>query len=215
MYDILLFDLDGTLTDPKEGITKSFQYALQCCGVEEELENLNRVVGPPLIDSFMEFYGFDREKGLYAVEKYRERFAKIGIHENALFPGVPEMLRELRAAGKIITLATSKPIVFAEQILDEFKIAAYFHTAVGSELDGTRNYKIEVIQEVSRRLGNPDKNRFLMIGDRKQDVLGAKAFGIASLGVRFGYAEENELEEAGADYFADSVAELHGFLMKK
>ena len=213
MYDILLFDLDGTLTDPKEGITKSFQYALRCCGIEEELDNLNRVVGPPLIDSFQEFYGFDRERGLFAVEKYRERFASVGIHENALYPGTADMLRALKAAGRTVALATSKPIVFASQILDEFGIAEYFDVAVGSELDGTRNYKIEVIREVFRLLHFPDKARCLMIGDRKQDILGAKEFGIASVGVRFGYAEPGELEEAGAGFLVDSMEELREFLL--
>ena len=214
MYRILMFDLDGTLTDPKEGITKSFQYALECCGIKEDLENLNRVIGPPLIDSFMEFYSFDREKGMYAVEKYRERFSKTGIHENALYPGIKELLRDLKKIGKTVALATSKPIIFAEQILEEFKIGEYFDVKVGSELDGRLSYKNEVIGEVLRRLGNPPKDSALMIGDRKQDIEGAKALGVHSLGVRFGYAEKGELERAGADYILDSVEDVRSFLIK-
>ena len=119
----------------------------------------------------------------------------------------------MKAAGRTVALATSKPIVFASQILDEFGIAEYFDVAVGSELDGTRNYKIEVIREVFRLLHFPDKARCLMIGDRKQDILGAKEFGIASVGVRFGYAEPGELEEAGAGFLVDSMEELREFLL--
>ncbi len=213
MYQYLLFDLDGTLTDPKEGITKSFQYALDAFGVQEDLENLNPVIGPPLIDSFMELYGFDRERGLMAVEKYRERFATIGIHENAIYPGVIALLQKLKQAGKTIALATSKPTVFAKQILEEFGIDTYFDIIVGSEMDGTRNYKDEVISEVLEQLGHPDKTEVLMIGDRKQDIQGAKACGIASMGVGFGYAEPGELEEAGADYLTATMEELTTFLL--
>lgn len=213
MYRNLLFDLDGTLTDPKEGITKCFQYALKCCGVEEDLENLNRVIGPPLIDSFMGYYGFDREKGLYGVEKYRERFTDIGIYENALFPGIKELLRDLKKDGRKIALATAKPMVFSERILKHFEIEEYFDVTVGSGLDGTLNYKDEIITEVLKRLGNPPKETALMIGDRRQDIEGAKKVGVASLGVRFGYAEEGELEQAGADYTVDTIEDLRKFLL--
>lgn len=212
MYQNLLFDLDGTMTDPKEGITKSFQYALQAFGVEEELNRLNRVIGPPLIDSFRDFYGFSEEQAKAAVEKYRERFSKVGIFENARYPGVIEMLRALKDKGRTVCLATSKPIVFARQILEAYDMAPYFDITVGSELDGRRNYKNEVIDEVLRQLKHPPLDTVLMIGDRKQDILGAKQCGIAALGVRFGYAEPGELETAGADYLVDTVAQLREFL---
>lgn len=213
MYQYLLFDLDGTLTDPKEGITKSFQYALRAFGVEESLEKLNRVIGPPLIDSFRDFYGFPTEKAKLAVDKYRERFAKIGIHENAVYPGISGLLKELKERGRVLCLATSKPIVFARRILEDFGLSDYFDVTVGSELDGTRNYKNEVIREVFRQLGPIDARRALMIGDRRQDIEGAKLCGIASLGVRFGYAEPGELENAGADYLVSTVEELRTFLL--
>ncbi len=213
MYQYLLFDLDGTLTDPYEGITKSFQYALHAFGIEEDLKNLNPVIGPPLIDSFMNFYGFSKEEAELGVAKYRERFAVTGIHENTIYPGIPELLEGLKNHGYTLCLATSKPEIFAKQILENFDIAKCFSVVVGAELDGTRNYKKDVITEVLKQLGNPPLDKVLMIGDRRQDVDGAKACNIASMGVRFGYAEPGELEDAGADYFADTVEELKCFLL--
>ncbi len=213
MYQYLLFDLDGTLTDPYEGITKSFQYALHAFGIEEDLKNLNPVIGPPLIDSFMNFYGFSKEEAELGVAKYRERFAVTGIHENTIYPGIPELLEDLKNHGYTLCLATSKPEIFAKQILENFDIAKHFSVVVGAELDGTRNYKKDVITEVLKQLGNPPLDKVLMIGDRKQDVDGAKACNIASMGVRFGYAEPGELESAGADYFSDTVEELRTFLL--
>lgn len=214
MYKYLFFDLDGTLTDPYEGITKSFQYALNSFGIDEKTENLKWVIGPPLVNSFMVGYGMDKQTAFCAVEKYRERFAKIGIHENVLYDGITELLKNLKDTGKILALATSKPTVYAEQILKEFNIYDFFDVRVGSELDGRRNDKAEVIAEVLYRLGVSDKNQALMIGDRKHDILGAKRNGIDSLGVRFGYAECGELEEAGADYICDTIEALKLFLMR-
>lgn len=208
MYSYVLFDLDGTLTDPQEGICKSFQYALHAFGVEEETENLHKVIGPPLVDSFRDYYGFSTEKALAAVAKYRERFSTIGIKENVVYPGILELLRYLSSQGRTLCLATSKPLIYARRILESFSLDSYFSVMVGSELDGTRNYKDEVIGEVLRQLGDPPRNEVLMIGDRHQDVEGAKAWQIASLGVGYGFAEVGELEMAGADYFADSVEDL-------
>lgn len=213
MFQYLLFDLDGTLTDPYEGITRSFQYALQSFGVEEEQENLKRVIGPPLIDAFMEFYGFPREKGELAVAKYRERFSTVGLFENQVYPGIPEMLSALKDAGKTICLATAKPEVFAKRILEKFDLAKYFDIVVGAELDGTRNYKKEVIAEVLSQLDNPPLDKVLMIGDRRQDIDGARACGISVLGVRFGYAEPMELEDAGCEIYAETVTEMREYLL--
>lgn len=214
MYQTILFDLDGTLTDPKEGITKCFQHALSCLGIEEtDMSRLMRVIGPPLIDSFKDFYGMDEERAKLAVEKYRERFAEIGIFENAVYPGVKEMLSELKQAGKTIALATSKPQVFAIRILENYELAPYFDVAVGAELSGERNYKHEVIQTVFDKLQITDKSQVVMVGDRRQDIEGAKKCGIDSIGVKFGYAEDGELEQAGATYLIDSVQELRNFLL--
>lgn len=211
MFDLILFDLDGTLTDPKEGITKCVQYALSACGVEEDdLERLTAFIGPPLVDGFMDFYGFGREKALFAVEKYRERFRDVGIFENRMFDGVPEMLKSLKASGKKIALATSKPRVFAERILAYYEIAGFFDIVVGAELDGRLNEKEAVIREVLCQC--PAAKSPVMVGDRRYDVAGAHICGVPCVGVRFGYAKPDELENAGADWIVADMAELSAFL---
>lgn len=212
MKNVLLFDLDGTLTDPKEGITKCVQYALEHFGIEvNDLSELIKFIGPPLVESFQMFYGFSEEKAIEATEKYRERFKDIGIFENGIYDGILAMLDACKNAGKKICLATSKPEVFAVRILEHYGMAEYFDEVVGSTLDGSINAKDEVIMEVFRRMeikSDEDKLRAIMIGDRKHDILGAKKCGISSIGVRFGYAEDGELEEAGADYIVSTVDEL-------
>lgn len=212
-YKYIFFDLDGTLTDPKEGITKCVQYALDFYGIHEETDNLLNFIGPPLVDSFMEFYGFSEDKALAAVEKYRERFAKIGIFENKVYDGVCEMLQKLTDSGRVPVLATSKPKVFADVIVKKFRLRPYLKMVSGSELDGTRNNKDEVIEYALKKLGCPVES-VIMVGDRRQDIIGAKKCGVASCGVRFGYAEPNELEEAGADYIVNSIDELTELLMQ-
>lgn len=212
MKDIILFDLDGTLTDPKEGITKCVQYALAHFGIDvDDLNELMCFIGPPLIESFQSFYGFTPEKAEEAVAKYRERFKDVGIFENGIYDGIIELLAECKAAGKKICLATSKPEQFATRILERYKMAEYFDEAVGSTMDGSVNAKCDVINEAFRRMGIDSlekKARVIMVGDRKHDIIGAKQCGIESVGVRFGYAEEGELEAAGADYIVDTVEEL-------
>lgn len=213
MYDLILFDLDGTLTYPEEGITKSVCYALESFGiVEEDMNKLRRFIGPPLIDAFTEFYGMSREDGLKAVEKYRERFRDKGIYENELIENVPKMLETLKNNGKKIALATSKPYVFAAQIMEHFDLSKYFDCMVGAEFDGTRNEKAEVIAEVLRQF--PDAKNPVMVGDRKQDCVGAKKNDIPCIGVAFGFAEDGELEEGGAEKVAQTVMELLEVLLK-
>ncbi len=212
-YKYIFFDLDGTLTDPKEGITKCVQYALADFGIYEDADKLTNFIGPPLVDSFMGFYGFSREDALKAVEKYRERFSEIGIFENKVYDGVEDMLQKLVDTGHILVLATSKPKVFADIIAKKFRLRPYLKLISGSELDGTRNNKDEVIQYALDKLGCP-KEKVIMVGDRRQDIIGAKKCGIVSCGVRFGYAEPNELENAGVDYIVNDIGELTELLMK-
>lgn len=212
MKRYVLFDLDGTVADNGEGICKSAQYALDFFGIHHEpVENLRRFVGPPLQESFQVLYGFSPEKAKIAVEKYRERYRVKGVYENKLYPGIPALLEELshRAA---VCLATSKPEVFSRKILEMGGVLPYFTRAVGSELDGRRTDKAEVIQEVLRQLGNPDRAQAVMVGDRKHDILGAKACGVESIGVEYGFAPERELEEAGADHIVPTVEALRGLL---
>lgn len=209
----ILFDLDGTLTDPFEGITASFQYALSSFGIDVSQESLKPVIGPPLVDSFCSMFGFDEEKALMAVDKYRERYDKVGWRENILLEGVPDMLDNLKSDGRILALATSKPIVYAERILKEFDILKYFHKAVGPSLNGEKGTKLEVIKKAAEELGNPLKESMIMVGDRKYDIEGAKDFGIASVGVYTGYAKEGELEGAKPDYTVESISSLERLLL--
>lgn len=208
----ILFDLDGTLTDPKEGIIKCVQYALKDFGLERSADELMCFIGPPLKEQFMAYANLTEAEAVRAVEKYRERFAPIGVFENRAYDGITAMLERLKAGGKILALATSKPQIFAEQIIEKYGIKPYLTVAVGSELDGTRTRKSEVIAEALRRLG-AKKAEAVMVGDRSHDIIGAKEAGIASVGVRFGYAASGELENAGADYIVDTIDELEQLLL--
>ena len=215
MFDTILFDLDGTLTDPKIGITKCAQYALHSFGIDEpDLDRLEGFIGPPLQQSFMEYYGFDSEQANAAIAKYRERFSTVGLFENSVFPGIIDLLAHLKRSGKTLAVATSKPEVFMRQILERYGLASFFDLAIGSEIDGARVDKAEVIEEVLKRLdlNGTDLAKVVMVGDRKYDIIGAKACGISAIGVRYGYAVENELESAGADYLFSTVDELKDFL---
>lgn len=218
MKQYLLFDLDGTLTDPKVGITTCVQYALASFGIEEpDLDKLDPFIGPPLKDSFMNFYDMSEKQAQAAVDKYRERFRDTGIFENRLYDGVPKMLRALNEKGMVLAVASSKPTVFVERILEHFHIARYFKVVVGSELDGTRVNKDEVVEEALKRLfgdGPVEKDKVYMIGDRCFDTEGAKAQGIESVGVTYGYGSIEELKEAKTDYIVRSVEELERFLLR-
>ncbi len=212
MFDLILFDLDGTLTDPKEGITNCVKYALSGFGIEEnDISVLLKFIGPPLYNSFRSIYGMDDATANSALEKYRERFSDVGLFENSVLDGAAELLEQLKNSNKKIALATSKPYVFAKRILEKYDLAKYFDIVVGAELDGTRNYKDEVITEVLKQAGNPDLSKVVMIGDRCHDILGAKKCNIKSIGVKCGYAEENELEDAGADYIFQNLYDLADF----
>lgn len=214
-YKYILFDLDGTLTDPKLGITKSVAYALKSYGIQvDDLDSLLKFIGPPLQESFVKYYGFSEEQGVEAVEKYREYFKPYGIYENKVYDGVENMLAELVKCGKKVILATSKPTVFANVILEYFHLDKYFTCAVGSELDGSRVKKGEVITEALRQAGVTDKSLAVMIGDREHDILGAKENGIDSIGVLYGYGDRAEHEIAGAGIIVESVEALLEYLMK-
>ena len=216
-HNIIFFDLDGTLTDPKEGITKSVKYALNAFGIQvHNLDSLTCFIGPPLLSSFMEYYNFSRNDAEFAVKKYRERFSSVGIFENKVYSGVPEMLKILKSNGKTLCIATSKPTVFADRILDKFDLKKYFTQIMGSELDGTRCDKADVIKELMEIISNKGiaADNAVMVGDRKHDIIGAKANGLTSVGVEFGYAEKYELANAGADYIAANMEELLSILSK-
>lgn len=217
MKKYLLFDLDGTLTDPGVGITSCVQYALQSFGIEEpDATKLYKFIGPPLRDSFMNFYGFDTAKADEAVAKYRERFQDTGIFENEVYEGIPKMLHTLQSKGFFLAVASSKPQVYVERILEHFDLAKYFKVIAGST-DAAEN-KADVIQDALNRLfsyKHIQKSQIYMIGDRSFDVEGAKALGIDSVGVTYGYGDIEELKDAKADYIVRSVEELEKFLMRE
>ena len=219
MKKYFLFDLDGTLTDPKEGITTCVQYALHSLGIEEpDLDRLESFIGPPLKDSFMEFYGMDEEQAQAAVKKYRERFNDKGLYENEIYPGIAPMLQMLSEKGFRLAVASSKPTVFVEKILEHFGIRQYFKVVVGSELDGSRTSKDQVVMEALRQLFGAKPilyHEVYMIGDRRFDVDGARAMKVESVGVTYGYGGMEELREAHADYIVESVEELREFLLRE
>ncbi len=219
MKEYLLFDLDGTLTDPKIGITTCVQYALKEFGIDEpDLDKLESFIGPPLKDSFMEMYHFTEEEADRAIAKYRERFSETGIFENEVYTGIPQMLDSLQSCGMFLAIASSKPTEYVERILEHFDLRKYFKVVVGSEMDGTRVDKEEVMMEALRQLFSYKPIQFskvYMIGDRKFDVEGARKIGVESVGVSYGYGSMEELKEAHADYIVRSVQELQSLLMRE
>ncbi len=204
----LLFDLDGTLTDSRPGIISGIQHALGVMGLPVPPEHsLLRFIGPPTHDAFRELLSSsDPELNARAIGIYRERYAKQGLYENSVYPGVAEGLAALREAGATLFVATSKPQVFARQIIDHFGLAQYFVTVYGSELSGERSNKGDLIAHVLTQEGLT--NDAWMIGDRLHDIRGAKLNGLRSAGVLWGYGSRDELSEAGADATFANMQEL-------
>ncbi len=213
MYKAILFDLDGTLTESGEGITKSVRYALEKLGKPAPpLEELRVFVGPPLMEQFMKYADLDEEGARLAVKYYRERYSTVGIFENRPYPGVEEMLAELRANGYSLAVASSKPEHFVLQILEHFQLRDYFDEIVGSEMDGRRTSKAEVIEEALARLDlSAHREQVVMVGDKEHDVLGARACGLSCVAVSYGYGTEEELLAAGPLKIVDSAAQIVDF----
>lgn len=210
-YENILFDLDGTVTESAEGIVNSVMYALEKYGIDVKDRNeLYKFVGPPLAECFAEYCGFSEDRAKEIVAVYREYYAEKGIFENKLYGGIEELLAELKKAGIGVYLATSKPEIFAKRILEHYGVIDYFDGVVGSELDGKRTDKAEVIETVMKKYGL--KNA-VMVGDRCFDVEGAKKNGLPCVAVLYGYGSREELEAAGAEAIAETVDELKGILM--
>ena len=213
-YKYVLFDLDGTLTDPAEGITNSIIYALKKYNIEiSKRGELYKFTGPPLLESFEKYYGFSKEEAKKAIEYYREYYKDKGIFENLLYDGCEDLLKELKDEGFLLIVATSKPEVFAKKILEYFDIEKYFTFIAGSNLDGSRVKKGEVIEYALECCNIVDLSKAIMIGDREHDIIGAKSVGIASIGVLFGYGDRSEHENAGADFIAETVADIKKILL--
>ena len=212
-FDTLLFDLDGTLTDSTEGIVRCLEYALERMGFDIP-EDTNKFLGPPLYRSFAEFCGMNEEQVNEAVRIFRERYSTVGLFENRVYDGVPEMLKRLRDGGKRIMVATSKPEVYAVRIFDRFGLSQFFEIVGGANINGTRNDKDEVIEYVLEKAGISDRNSVLMIGDRRQDVLGAHKTGLKCMGILWGFGSIEELTEAVADFIAETPEKAADMLLK-
>lgn len=212
MYKYVFFDFDGTVFDTVEGITKSVRYAINKVGIDAPAEELRCFAGPPLEDMFMETFGFDRKGAEQAVADFRERYLPIGLYESRVFPGAADLLRELRAAGCKLGIATSKPQPLAEELLAREGIIGLFDAISGSDPAGGDNSKQVVTMKAMERLGASPADTVL-VGDTKYDVIGAHQCGIKCIGVRYGYAAEGELEKAGADYIAENMDEIKNIIL--
>lgn len=214
MWNTILFDLDGTLTDPKEGITKAAALALEHFGVHEEPDKLTHFIGPPLDESFPEFYGFTPEQTRIGTEIFRAYYVRQGWLENVPYPGMAELLGDLKAAGKGLIVATSKPEITALKILEHFDMAKYFDHICGAPLDNQEGAKkANVIRGALGRAGIGDLSSAVMVGDRRHDIAGAHETGLRAIGVLYGYGDRTEHERAGADFIAADLDGLRALLL--
>lgn len=216
MYQYILFDLDGTLTDSAPGIIRCVQYALEKCGHGSYPDHkLLPFIGPPLTESFQNICGMSAAEAHMALEYYRERFARVGMYENSVYAGIPELLHKLRQAGKTLAVATSKPQLYAEKILEHFGLATHFATIAGPGFNGELPTKADVIGEVLQRLHieNNAKTAAVMLGDREHDAIGAQQNDIAIIGAGYGYSSPGELTAAGVSQIAAKPQDFAGFLL--
>lgn len=215
MYHTILFDLDGTLTDSGPGITNSVAYALKKWDItENDINILKKFVGPPLDASFTKYYGFSKEKCVQAIQYYREYYLAKGIYENRVYDGIEGLLKWIRDTGRRAIVATSKPEPSAIHVLEYFHIDSYFDIIAGATMDGSRVEKSDVIRYALDRAGIRDLSGVVMVGDRENDIQGAKVNGLDSIGVLYGYGSREELEAAGAMQIAETVEDLRGCIEK-
>lgn len=213
-YRYLLFDLDGTLTDPALGITKSVQYALRHFGIDEpDLTKLQKFIGPPLLNSFMEFYGLSSEQSRVALAKYREYYAVTGIYENEVYGGIETLLREARRAGYRVIMATSKPEMYACRLMQHFGLTEHFTCIAGSDMAENRADKTAVIRRAIALEGIADLSEAVMIGDRRFDVESGNALGMHTVGVLYGYGDEAELTAAAANVITETPDALRDYII--
>jgi phosphoglycolate phosphatase len=214
-YSTMLFDLDGTLTNPKIGITKSVHYSLEKMGIlGVSIDSLVKFIGPPLKESYVKYFSLSNEEADLAIKFYREYFSVTGLFENTLYAGIDVLLNTLCNRNTVLIVATSKPTLYSKVICEHFNILKYFTAIEGSELDGARSSKAELIGYILEKY-NSDKEKVLMIGDREHDIIGAKRNSIKSIGVGYGYGGKEELVNAGANYYVNSIEELSEILIGK
>jgi len=208
-YDIIAFDLDGTLTNPERGLLASFKYAHEKMGIPyASLDSMKRFIGPPLYDEWQKCYGITPEESSRMLLIFREFYEVYGWWDNEVYPGIPELLVALRSRGARLAVATSKPEHFAKRILRKFGIAEYFEFIGGAASDKSRDKKIEVLEYVLSALGSPDRSSVILVGDRKYDAEGARLAGIDSLGVAYGHGTREELLSAGFSLLADTPEDV-------
>lgn len=213
VYKNLLFDMDGTLIDPLEGIKSSVVYALEKMNIDErDLPYIRSFIGPPLYESFTKYFHLNEEDSLQAIKFFREYYNKYGIYQNFLYPGVRELIEQLYEAGYQLYVATSKLQIFAQRIIDHYELNNYFTYVAGSLPSGERSQKEEVVQYIIESY-HLKKEDCLMIGDRKHDIIGAKKNGIDSLAITYGYAESDEFEEFIPQYLFHKVEEVLDFFI--
>lgn len=208
-YQYYFFDLDGTLVDSEKGIVNSIKYVLEKYQIRDyDMETLRKFIGPPLGESFQKYFGFQRAETAKLIEGYREYYTAGGMYEAEVYDGIEELLKSLKEEGKTLAVATSKPEAFARQILERFGLAPYFDCIAGASMDESRVKKDEVLADALSRCRIQNKEQAVMIGDRENDILGAKRNGLDSIGVLFGFGSRKELEDAGADYIAGTADEI-------
>ena len=213
-YDLILFDLDGTLTDPASGLVKSFSYALSRMGIDcSDAESLKRFIGPPLYDEWQKVYGFSPEESGKALDYFHEYYEVYGWCDNVIYDGIPALLGRLKAAGKTIVLATSKPEKFAKKVLRLFDIHTYFDFEAGAYSDRIRDKKWEVLTYALQQFPDVPKEKCVLVGDRRFDAEGAGICGIDSIGVSWGHGTAQELAESGFVFIADTPDMLADYLI--
>lgn len=214
VFDYVLIDLDGTLTESGEGITNAASYTLSKFGIKvNDKSELNKFLGPPFWDSIQDFYGFTKEEADEAVTYYREYYSDKGIFENKVYEGIEDLLKKLKEAGMTLVVATTKLETYAKRIIEHFDLDKYFDLVAGADLEGKRAKKDKLIKYTLESCGITDLSKVIMIGDRKYDIIGAKMNGITSMGVLYGYGSRQEFEEAGADFIVETVEDIGKFLI--
>ncbi len=216
MFDYIFFDLDGTVANSKEGVTTSVAYSLKRLNAPALDEaTLEKFIGPPLVDSYIKYCGFNREEALDAINKYREYYKDTGIYKFVLYDGIKEMLTSLKENGKKLYIATSKPEIFANKILNKADILELFDGVFGATLDSSRVKKADVLKYALSNLNLEDISKAVLVGDTIFDVEGAKTLGLASLAVTYGYEDREGLVASNPDFLADSVAEIKSIILSK
>lgn len=215
MYKNIFFDLDGTIVDSREGIVNGYIYMLNYYNIEvQDQSTLEQFIGPPIEDILRDYYKINPKQIKDGIKKYREFYSKTGVWQTKPYNGIIELIRDLKKDGKNVILATSKPEVFAKQILEKYEIINCFRFVGGATLDGTRNEKKEVISYAIKNVEGINHENSIMVGDRNYDILGAKANNLKSIGVTYGFGTRKELKTAGADYIAEDMDELRKILFQ-